>query len=446
MVPVARAITESFGPLAAQKGLELTFESHGEPWVMAEPDALEIILLNLLSNAVKYTPSGGRIVVTVRSDAEGLAELSVSDSGIGIPEEDQQTVFERFRRAGDNGERIPGAGIGLALVSELVQAHSGKVRLTSAPGEGTRVTVNLPRCEPRAQDEGAEQSPVLSEAVARESELLSDAVSSPAAEPAAEDDGKPRVLIVEDNGDLRCYLAELLGSDYHCDLAADGAQALEAAFEHIPDLVLLDLMLPKLDGFQVSHALKEDERTSHIPIVMLTARQDRESRLEGWQERIDAYFTKPFDDDELKLRIANLLEIRDILKQRFRNHFFEEPAPQQILNPKESRFVERLEQILEASHGDPEFGLAQMAAGIFMSPRQLQRKLKATLGHNPSEYLRSFRLRRSRELLKTGLQVGTVADAVGFSSPAYFTSCFKAQFGETPSEYQQKFMARVVAT
>ena len=436
---VADAITESFRVLAEEKDLQLTYEQSDELWVSCAPDTSEKILLNLLSNAIKYTPAGGRITVSITLNDDDMVELSVTDTGVGIPEQDQGTVFERFHRLGDSGETIPGAGIGLALVKELVEAHDGRIQLLSVPGEGTTVSIWLPRCEavPAAKETGP--ASVSAEAIALEVEALSRPHTAPDSVPNDEDmDGKPCILIIEDNVDMQNYLVQLLSDTYYCRVAGDGQQALDMAFEHIPDLVLCDVMLPKLDGFQVSHALKEDERTSHIPIILLTARSDRDSRLVGWKEKVDGYLTKPFHDEELKLRIANLLDIRDILKSRFKSHFFEETEPGEVLNEKENGFMEKLEQVLDQCHVDPDFGSSQMAAEMFMSPRQLQRKLKAITGHHPAELLRSYRLRNAREFLKSGTQVGLAADAVGFSSPAYFTSCFKAQFSQTPSEYQQQ--------
>ena len=254
--------------------------------------------------------------------------------------------------------------------------------------------------------------------------------------------GAARILIVEDEPDLVTMLRYNLESEgFAVDTAADGEEALLLVKERAPDLVLLDWMVPLVSGIEVCRQIRRMPETSDIPIIMLTARQDRESRMGGWREKVDAYFTKPFDDDELRLRIANLLEIRDILRNRYRNHFFEDTSPAEVLNDKETRFVERLEKALETGHADPEFGVSRLASEVFMSTRQLQRKLKSVVGHSPAEYLRSFRLRRSCELLRSGVQVSQVADAVGFSSPAYFTSCFKAQFEQTPSEYQQQLVA-----
>ena len=435
----ARTITESFRVLAEEKDLKLTMQPGDELYVNCAADALDKILLNLLSNAIKYTPAGGSITMGTTLDESGMVALAVSDTGVGISKEDQEVIFERFHRVGDHGEAVPGAGIGLALVRELVVAYGGRVQLDSVPGKGTTVVVYLPQGHMAPEMSQNRGGSVNAEAISLEVESITQAEVAPIVVADQVDDGKPSILIVEDNKDMQNYLFELLCDIYHCDLADDGQQALERAYEHIPDLVLLDVMLPKMDGFQVSHALKEDERTSHIPIVMLTALGDRESRKEGWQEKVDAYFSKPFDDEELKLRIANLLEIRDILKNRFSNQFFEEERPGQILNEKENGFMEKLERMLDRHHAEAEFGLSQLAAQMYMSTRQLQRKLKAITGHNPTEYLRSYRLRKARKLLQVGTQVGLTSDTVGFSSPAYFSSCFKAQFGQTPSEYQQQF-------
>lgn len=432
----ATAIIDSFQPLAKEKGLQLVLQSSDDLWVFCTPDALEKILLNLLSNAIKFTPVGGQITVSSRLDQNGMVEISVSDTGIGIPEDEHEAVFERFHRVGDSGEKIPGAGIGLALVKESVEAHDGSVMLTSCLGEGTTVTVCLPPCTPVSIEQDTGKQAVSAEAIDLEVESISMPIAGPDTGPINEVEGKASILIAEDNTDLQHYLAELLCDTYQCIVADDGEMALELAFEHIPDLVLLDVSMPKMDGFQVTHALKEDERTSHIPITMLTARHDRDSRMESWHEKVDGYLTKPFDDEELKLRIANLLEIRDILKSRFCTWFFDENESLQISNDRENGFLTRLEDMLERHHSDPEFGLSQMASEVFMSTRQLQRKLKAITGQHPSVFLRSYRLRKGRQLLKRGMQVGMAADAVGFSSPAYFASCFKAQFGQTPSEYR----------
>jgi CheY-like chemotaxis protein len=393
-------------------------------------------VLNLVSNAVKNTPPGGSVAVRARALGEDRVELQVADTGMGIRREDQQAVFDRFHRVAGQEERHSGSGIGMALVRELVLEHGGDIELESEPQHGTTVRLTLPRTA-APEDEPAPASPVA-ERIALEVDTLGSI--GPAALPERRaDPGNDRalVLVVEDNADMRAYIVALLAGEYDCLEAENGEEAVEMAFEYVPDLVLCDIVLPGLDGFEVSHALKEDERTSHVPIVLLTARHDRDSRLHGWKEKIDGYLTKPFDDDELMLRIANLLAVREILKSRFASRLFEEAIEHNGMARRDREFMARLEATLDRGFADEAFSVEQMAAGVFMGVRQLQRKLKALTGQTPSTLLRAYRLRRARELLQTGMAVGQVADAVGFSSPAYFSTCFKAQFGMPPGEFQE---------
>ena len=247
---------------------------------------------------------------------------------------------------------------------------------------------------------------------------------------------RTRLLVAEDNADMRSYLCQLLSAEYRVTGADSGEAGLQAAEEQIPDLVVCDLMLPGMDGFEVVHKLRGDEKTSHIPIIMLTARSDRESRLEGLRERVDDYLIKPFNDEELVLRIANLLAIRDILRARFGGALIAGEEARDLLREPERRFLEKLQGVLETHYAQEAFSISSMASEMAMSERQLQRKLRAVTDQTPALYLRLFRLHRSLKLLADGRRVSEVAYDVGFSSPAYFASCFRAQFGCTPREYQ----------
>jgi CheY-like chemotaxis protein/two-component sensor histidine kinase len=438
VTPMIETIAKSFQPLAQDKDISLTVIESDDLWVNCSPDALEKIILNLLSNAVKYTPAGGIVTVETKLNSNDMVSLVVSDTGIGIPKAHQELVFERFHRIDDVGEAIPGAGIGLALVKELAEAHGGNVRLESEPGRATTVTVNLPRhqVEPSTADIRLEAP--TSEAIRLEVETLSTSLPRSDLDIRDAGNGKDSILIVEDNVDMQTYLTQLLSESYHCSIAGDGESGVDFALEHVPDLVLCDVMLPKKDGYEVSQILKHDLKTSHIPIIMLTARGDQDSRLKGLREKVDDYLTKPFDDEELKLRIDNLLETRKILKNRFNGYFYKDATSGNGLNGKENGFLEKLNNLFDENYSDPEFGLAQMSSKMAMSERQLQRKLKALTDHGPADYLRAFRLKHALALLKQGEQVGLVAYSVGFSSQAYFSSCFKAQFGATPTQIQQK--------
>lgn len=433
------AIRDSFGPVATERDLKIHAELEPDLWVSCTPDTLDNVVLNLVSNAVKNTPPGGTIVVRGASAGEGWVELSVSDTGVGIRPEDQGAVFDRFHRTDQASEHHPGSGLGLALVRELVTGHGGRVDLHSEPQQGTTVSLTLPRTAPPAEHPARAPGPATAERIALEVEAAAPRERPGEHPPMTQhrvESERPLVLVVEDNADMRRYLVELLATEYDCLVAENGDEAVAEAFEHVPDLVLCDVVLPGRDGFEVSHALKEDVRTSHVPIILLTARHDRDSRLEGWKEKVDGYLTKPFDDEELLARIANLLEVREILKSRFASRFFKDVEEANGMSQRDRMFMERLEAVLNEGYPDEVFGVEQMAAGVFMSTRQLQRKLKALTGQTPTAFLRSFRLRRARDLLRRGMAPTRVADAAGFTSPSYFSTCFKAQFGVTPSEYQ----------
>ena len=436
VAPVGISVVEAFRELTRKRGVSLSLVADESLWTEMPAEALERVLMNLLSNAVKYTDSEGSIKVKIEPEESGeFVLVRVSDTGTGIPTERQHEIFERFRRVDSHGERIPGSGIGLALVQELVEAYDGAVAVQSVPGQGSEFIVSIPRLEPPAGLRVTHNAPV-SEAL----QLEIDSLEKPDIEESSESlDGntdQPQVLVIEDNQDMRSYLSQLLSAEYRVANADSGEAGLQAAEEQVPDLVICDLMLPGVDGFEVVHELRANEKTSHIPIIMLTARSDHESRLEGLRERVDDYLIKPFNDEELILRVANLLAIRDILRARFGGALVAGEEPRDSLREPERRFLEKLQGVLETHYSNEEFSITSMASDMAMSERQLQRKLKAITDQTPALYLRLFRLRRSLKLLADGRRVSDVSYDVGFSSPAYFANCFRAQFGCTPREYQ----------
>ena len=379
---------------------------------------------------------GGAIAVEAVAD-EFDVRIAVSDTGIGIPFDHQHAVFDRFYRVEHENSRSDSAGIGLALVRELTEAADGAVRLSSQPGRGTTVTVSLPKHRYRPQNGGTVRKPLEKASIALEVQSIESLHVGAESQPGQDGEEAPSILIVDDNADMREYLRVSLSDRYACITAANGKEALELSMEQVPDLVLCDLMMPGLNGFEVCDALKEDDRTSHIPIVMLTASGGQETRLSAYRHRADDYLTKPFDQSELEVRIANLLTLRDVLRTRFSRQVYEEEPAGPIHNEKEQVFLDKLHALLENSYADLDFGLSDMARGMTVSERQLQRKLKAVVGHTPAEYLRAYRLRMALQRLRTGQKIGPVAYAVGFSSQAYFTRCFKAQYGTTPKQFQQ---------
>ena len=247
---------------------------------------------------------------------------------------------------------------------------------------------------------------------------------------------RSRVLVIEDNQDLCRHFQEVLGGSMHCDFAHDGKSGLDFAVEHIPDMIICDVMLPKLNGYEVTRQLKEDDRTCHIPVILVTARADEESRLRGLRTLADDYITKPFSEAELRQRVDTLLAVREILRQRFSKEL-DQPGltePVVTLSERDRNFMGRVEKALNQRFSDPEFSTSEFASCVAMSERQLQRKLKALTNFTPREYLRNYRLQKAAEMLKAGGAVGDVAFAVGFLSQSYFTTCFRAQFGVTPSQ------------
>ena len=489
--PTLSLIAQSFLLLAEEKNIRFRVESLEDAWITLTPDTLEKVVLNLLSNAIKYTGEGGEIRFSARLVESNTLLIAVSDTGIGIAPEKQDAVFNRFQRVHEeSNETITGAGIGLALVKELVEAHQGSIDLDSAPGQGTTFTVRLPGASPAKPADYRET--LNAEMLELELEGLRNHPGTiQAIQATSLDDSQPLVLVVEDNSDMRGYImATLSGRGYQCLAAADGGQGLALATEHVPDLVISDVMMPLMDGFELSAALRKQEATSHIPIVLLTARGDRASRLRGWSEDADEYLTKPFDEEELCARVGNLLSIRDLLRRRFNQDLLQpgsgrdgtpvtassadfpsstSPAPttakhaerrpqahdtpgtepgshdpvpdDQEWAPNESRFIQRLDAVLETRFEEPELRVVSLAKDLAMSERQLHRKMKSLLNASPNEYIRVYRLKRAARMLADGSSPSEVAYSTGFSSHAYFTKCFRAFYGQPPSEYARSATA-----
>lgn len=455
--PIIKMIAESFQDLAKEKNITLTIEQLDDVWLMLTPNALETLLLNLLSNAVKYTPAGGVIKLSAKVLDANRIEIMVADSGIGIAKSQQSAIFNRFHRVLDShSEQIAGAGIGLALVHELVNSHKGTIRLESEPGQGTVFTVELPRHKGHL---GLPDKQVLTAANAEIVELEIDSLTEqqPAGQfvdtPMQQSEKGIHILVVEDNPDMRNYIASTLADEYHVSVANDGKQGFEMATEYIPDLIISDVMMPTMDGYTLCRLLKSQELTHHIPLVLLTARSDTDSRLKGWQNQADEYLTKPFDSKELLLRVENLLYIRQLLKQHFyqkiqsdsdnnssvcQSKDTQQQTPDDDIaqwQAHEQRFIDKLILQVEEHIADPEFKVEQIAKGLAMSQRQLYRKLKGTLNVTPADFLRSYRLEKAIELMRQEVPVSNVAFEVGFSSHSYFCRCFRAKYDMSPSQY-----------
>lgn len=449
---ITSKIVHSFMPLAQEKEIVLRLEQLEDIWLQASSDMVESILINLLSNALKYTPSGGYVGINIRQTRDNFCHLVVRDTGCGIDSKLQKTIFERFERVFDeHNHEVAGAGIGLALVKELVRAHGGSITLTSEPGKGACFEVIL---------SGVIEPPITNVVASTNSEILEQEREHLALQLSETDlsvyddvlppsDGRSVVLVIEDNQAMCQYIIETLQSEYHCIGAADGEAGLKLAEKTVPDLIISDIMMPKMDGYEVVQKLRRHLLTSHIPIILLTARGDRDSRLKGWAEQADDYLTKPFDEQELLLRVANLLAIRSIIQQRLSQQLLTPKAEKtvtdeaEVQSPKsspvrdftEQAFIDKLNNIVETLYQDEQLRIGIIAQQMAMSERAFSRKLKGVMNISPSDYLRTYRLQKSVELLKQGCQVKQIAFSVGFTSHAYFCHCFKAYYQVPPSQY-----------
>ncbi len=454
IVPLVKRFVESFASLADRKNIALVCESTEAGLIVhVDQEKLEKILGNLLSNAFKFTEGGEKIVVVLRRRGEmaegrdkgegepqgpGWVEISVADTGIGIPGEKLEKVFDRFYQVDSSSTRAKsGTGIGLSLTKELVELHRGYIHVQSKVGEGSTFVVGLPLgSEKYAPGEIMEPAPGAESA---------GGPSMAPAEEGMEEGGAPEglsgpasapiVLLVEDNAELRRYVREYLESVYRVAEAADGVEALDRAVAVVPDLVITDIMMPRMDGVELCRRLKSDERTSHIPLILLTARASGESKVEALETGADDYIVKPFDARELMVRVRNLIETRRALREKFRENIVLEPAEVPIAS-SDAKFLHKLMEAIEQHLAEPECDTGMLAKELCMSRMQLNRKLHALTGHSTHEFLRVQRLKRAAQLLrKHGGNVSQVAYDVGFASPSHFAQAFRVQFGMSPSEY-----------
>jgi len=397
---------------------------------------VEKIITNLLSNAFKFTPEGGNIDFTVEKMIKE-AEIKISDNGIGIPRERIDKIFDRFYQVdGSHTREGEGTGIGLALTKELVELHKGKINVESEEGEETTFTVLLPLGKDHLKPEE-----IVEKEISEETEVpIEDTELIPEMENRKEntdidlliDTDKPLLLIVEDNSDVRKYIISHLESDYRIQEAVDGEDGLAQALNHIPDLIISDVMMPKMDGFELCDKLKTDEKTSHIPIIMLTAKATSEDKIEGYETGADDYIMKPFEAAELKVRIKNLIEIRRKLHKKFSSDDFGIPKE---LSSIDEQFMKRVLRGINKHISDEKFSIEELGKEAAMSRMHLHRKLKALTGKSTSLFIRSVRLAKAKKMIKEERgNISEIAYDLGFGSPAYFTKCFKEEFGYLPSE------------
>ncbi len=429
-----RGLTGSFASLADSRDIRLLVDVDEQPAnALFDADKVDTILSNLISNALKFTPAGGEVRVSYNYDrAEKQAIIRVSDTGPGIAPEQQARIFERFYQNTQNSTQ-PGTGIGLALVQELVAVLNGQVTLSSTPGEGALFTVALPlveTTEPVAMNEVA--ASFLPEENA--APLAANGQVPPADLPDATE--LPLLLFIDDNADVREYLRMLFVGNYRLLEAENGRLGLVMAEKNLPDMVVSDLMMPDMDGLAFCKSLRQNPVTDHIPVILLTAKADVDSRIEGLRTGADDYLAKPFHPVELQARVQALLLQRRRLRDRFSRELHLKPSDV-VVSSVEERFLQRAIAVVEVHLSDSAFDVETLSNELNLSRMQLHRKLKALTNQSATEFVRQLRLQRAADLLRQhSATVSEVAFGVGFESLSYFTKAFRDQFGTVPSEYK----------
>ncbi|MBO7442172.1 MAG: response regulator, partial [Paludibacteraceae bacterium] len=418
----AKGIKISLDVDDAARGRRMLFDS----------DKIEKIVDNLLSNSMKFTPRGGAISVKLEmlsqhtysaGNISDSYQITVADTGKGMSEEDQKHVFERFYQSNDEKEAGIGTGIGLNLVFDLAKLMDGEVLLNSKKGEGTTFRVVLPLYETPESTVEEETS---------ETNIGADKYDIDPVALSGED--KPVLLIAEDNEELRKFVAIHFESRFTVVEAEDGRIALEKAEEQIPDVVITDLMMPNICGDELCNKLKHDERTSHIPIILLTAVHSKESEIESLKRGADDYITKPFDIEVLDQKVMNMMRLKEKIRSRFKIEMISEPTKVVTQSPDE-KFMIRAMKVIEDNLSDADFDIEKFAVEVGVSRMQLYRKMNAITGMTVKEFIRNIRIKRAKQLLEDGaMTVSEVAYNVGFKDIAYFRKCFKQQVGINPSE------------
>jgi signal transduction histidine kinase/AraC-like DNA-binding protein/ligand-binding sensor domain-containing protein len=439
-VLLTREITSSYESWALDKRIKYTFYSEIDELVVpVDQEKLEKIVHNLLSNAFKFTREGGEVIVHLKVYTADWFQITVKDSGIGIPTGQQARIFDRFYQVDNSKTRgYEGSGLGMALVKELVEIHHGQISLESVVGKGTTCTLRLPigRNHFREDEIGETNGPgFISESLAyagREANLERAAES-----PSTLNGEEPVILIVDDNSDMRHFIGKVLADSFQIVEADNGHNGLNKAGQIIPDLIISDVMMPGLDGFELCRRIKTNELTSHIPVILLTAKADHESKLTGLQTGADDYLFKPFDADELKAIVKNRIEEIRKLRDRFARAVTLEPSKISVTSLDE-KFLTKIMDTIEAHMGDELFSLDVLSQESGYSNMHFYRKFKALTGQTPGAFLKTIRLKRAAALLaKNSDNVNQIGYSVGFSSPSYFNKCFKEQFGVTPGQYAE---------
>ncbi len=425
--PQILQLLEAFSLRANEKGINIKSEIDDKHFTITETwydrDAMEKIISNLLSNAVKYAPENSKVIFKAKLDGNVLKMTTINDNNT-LTTKEIDHLFERFYQVDKNAQ---GVGVGLAIIKELATLSNGSVQVVKENKETISFIVEIPIAKSNYNINNISE------------ELKSLELIPPAASPIFETelDNTPQILIVEDNAEIRSYIVSLFNENCMVSEAKDGLEGIKMAIDSIPDLIISDIMMPKKDGIELCNTLKTDTRTSHIPIILLTAKTGDTSELEGLQNKADDYITKPFNAAILAQKATNIINLRRKLRERYSQNLFLKPKDIAI-TPVDETFLEDVDTILDTHLTNPTFNAEKFAGELHMSRMQLHRKMKALTGLSTSEFLRIQRLRAAVPLLEKDITINEVAYSVGFNTPSYFIKCFKEVYGNTPSEYVKK--------
>ncbi|MBI2430339.1 MAG: response regulator [Ignavibacteriales bacterium] len=492
IIQLVKGIAASFESLAVRKGITFEINTSEDSLIgNFDRDAVEKIVTNLLSNAFKFTSESGIVSLSLRGvfsttkqsvrgeenvpltnadvipaqagihemskgidsrqEHSGMTnslganrnsidsiEITVTDTGIGIPSDQMVKIFDRFYQIDDTHTREQeGTGIGLSLTKELVELHGGAISVSSEINKGSAFTVQLPlEFDPDAAVEETIRRSAHQKEGERAVPSYTDIAETIESEAVAEfHSSLSLLLIIEDNADMRRYIRTNIESTYRIEEAVNGEEGVAKAIETVPDLIISDVMMPKMDGFEVCRTLKTDQRTSHIPIILLTAKAGQEHKVEGLETGADDYMIKPFDANEMFVRVKNLIDVRRTLHEHYKRELVVQPAGVHV-NSADEKFLKHVFVTIDKNFSDPGFDIERFAEESAMSRVQLHRKLKAISGYSPGEFIRNVRLQRAAELLKK--RAGTVSEIayqVGFNHLSNFAKLFHEKYGVNPSEY-----------
>ena len=446
-------ICENFYPLAEERHIHFSVEDHSHGAILwADKEKLETILSNLLSNAFKFTFSNKSITVKTSETNDNLI-LQVSDEGIGINKDKINSIFDRFSSSEkQNLSKQPGTGVGMHLTKELINMHGATIQVKSIEGKGSTFTVTFRKGYRHFGNEAdLIKKELTTETTDKETKNIQENIgyTDNAGNPMQESTGKPVILVVEDNTDLQEFLRTILCSEYEVHKAINGADALNRLSNLQPDIVISDVMMPEMDGIEFTRKLKEDINTSHIPVILLTAKSSLENQMEGLENGADDYITKPFSATYLKAKIENILRARKKLQEYYASHSTdnknsETKSPDQpVLNSRDQKFIDTITVVLEKELDNSDFTIDELVSQVGLGRTVFFKKLKALTGLSPVEYIREFRLTRATELIcNDEYNISQISYMVGISDPRYFSRCFKQKYGMTPTEYKDKIQGK----